>query len=49
LKHLVPARPQAWERTAALVERIAADPAFLTVEDVAREAGATSRQLQRRF
>jgi AraC-like DNA-binding protein len=49
LAPLVPARRQAWEDTAALAERIAADPAFLTVEDVAREAGATTRQLQRRF
>jgi AraC-like DNA-binding protein len=49
LAPLVPPRRQAWEDTAALAERIAADPAFLTVEDVAREAGATSRQLQRRF
>jgi AraC-like DNA-binding protein len=49
LRPLVPARRQGWEDTAALVERIAADPAFLTVEDVARQAGATPRQLQRRF
>ncbi len=49
LRPLVPARRQAWEDTAALVERIAADPAFLTVDDVARDAGATTRQLQRRF
>jgi len=49
LTPLVPARHQSSEDTAALVERIAADPAFLTVEDVAREAGATARQLQRRF
>ena len=49
LRPLVPARRQAWEDTAGLVERIAADPAFLTVEDVARAAGATTRQLQRRF
>ncbi|HKY68150.1 MAG TPA: DUF6597 domain-containing transcriptional factor [Acidimicrobiales bacterium] len=49
LAPLVPARRQAWEDTAALVERIAADPAFLTVEDVARSIGATARQLQRRF
>ncbi|HET6951838.1 MAG TPA: AraC family transcriptional regulator [Acidimicrobiales bacterium] len=39
----------AWERTAALVEQIAADPAFLTVEDVAGHVGATTRQVQRRF
>jgi AraC-like DNA-binding protein len=49
LRRFVPARPQSWERTAALVERIAVDPVLLTVEDVAREAGATARQLQRRF
>ena len=49
LHRWVPSRRQAWEDTAALVERIAADPAFLTVEDVAREARATVRQLQRRF
>lgn len=49
LARLVPARRQSWEETAELVERIAADPAFLTVEDVAREVGATTRQLQRRF
>jgi AraC-like DNA-binding protein len=49
LASLVPARRQSWEDTAVLAERIAADPAFLTVEDVAREAGATTRQLQRRF
>lgn len=46
---LVPPDPQPWEGTAALVERIAADPAFLTVEDVAPDAGATARQVQRRF
>ena len=34
---------------ALLVERIAAQPAFLTVEDVARDAGATARKVQRRF
>lgn len=49
LAPLVPARPQAWERTAALVERVATDPAFVTVEDLAHEAGWTARQLQRRF
>ena len=45
----VPAGTRSWERTAALVERIAADPAFLTVDDVARELGGTARQAQRRF
>jgi AraC-like DNA-binding protein len=45
----VPPRRQTWEDTASLVERIAAEPAFLTVEDVARDVGATTRQLQRRF
>jgi AraC-like DNA-binding protein len=49
LAALVPARRGAWERTAALAERIAADPSFLTVEDVAAHAGATSRQVQRWF
>jgi AraC-like DNA-binding protein len=49
MRPLVPARHQRWEDTAALVERIAADPAFLTVEDVARTEGETTRQLQRRF
>ncbi|HET6774577.1 MAG TPA: helix-turn-helix transcriptional regulator [Acidimicrobiales bacterium] len=49
LAGLVPAGTRSWERTAALVERIAADPAFLTVDDVAREVGATARQVQRRF
>ena len=49
LAPLVPARRQGWEDTAELVERIAADPAFLTVEDVAASVGATARQLQRRF
>ena len=49
LASLVPARRGAWEDTAALVERIAAEPAFLTVEDVAAHAGATARQVQRRF
>jgi AraC-like DNA-binding protein len=49
LRPLVPARHQAWEDTADLVERIAADPAFLTVEDVAAAAGSTARQVQRRF
>jgi AraC-like DNA-binding protein len=49
LAGMVPAGTRSWERTAALVERIAADPAFLTVDDVAREMGATARQVQRRF
>jgi AraC-like DNA-binding protein len=49
LARFVPSRPQSWERTAALVERVAADPAFVTVEALAREAGSTARQLQRRF
>jgi len=49
LAPLVPAGHQPWEDTAALVERVAADPAFLTVADLAREAGTTARELQRRF
>lgn len=49
LARLVPEAHQPWEETAALVERVASDPAFLTVEDVAREMGCTTRQLQRRF
>jgi AraC-like DNA-binding protein len=49
LRPLVPTRHQTWEDTAALVERIAADPAFLTVEEVAAAAGSTARQVQRRF
>jgi AraC-like DNA-binding protein len=49
LAGLVPARDQSWERTAALAERIAAEPAFLTVQDVAAAAHATTRQVQRRF
>src|SRR5690606_29070936 len=42
LAPLVPAGHQPWEDTAALVERVAADPAFLTVADLAREAGTTA-------
>ncbi len=49
LASLVPARNQSWERTAALAERIAAEPAFLTVRDVATAAHSTTRQVQRRF
>jgi len=49
LAALVPAEPQPSEATTALVERVAADPAFRRVEDVADEAGCTPRQLQRRF
>lgn len=45
----VPSGPQPAESTAAIVERIAADPAVVRVEDLAAEEGISVRQLQRRF
>lgn len=49
LAPLVPEATQPSEATTALVERVAADPAYVRVEHLAEEAGCTSRQLQRRF
>jgi AraC-like DNA-binding protein len=46
---LVPPTPGAYEATATLVEKVAADPAFTRVEHLAEEARCTVRQLQRRF
>src|SRR5690606_34569942 len=44
-----PAATHPCEEIAALVERVAADPAFVRVEVLAREAGTTVRRLQRLF
>lgn len=46
---LLPPDPQPSEATTPLVEQVAADPAFLLVDDLAAAAGLTERQLQRRF
>ncbi|PSK95480.1 AraC family transcriptional regulator [Murinocardiopsis flavida] len=45
----VPPHPCPSEPTSALVERIAADPAMVRVEDLAAGEGIGVRQLQRRF
>jgi transcriptional regulator GlxA family with amidase domain len=45
----VPDRPHPAEDVADLVEKVAADPAMLRVEDLAERAGVRPRQLQRRF
>lgn len=45
----VPARPHRCEQTAALVERAAADPDLVRVDDLADLAGVSVRTLQRRF
>jgi AraC-like DNA-binding protein len=45
----VPPGRQPCEDTADLVERVAADPAGVRVEELARMAGVSVRQLQRRF
>jgi AraC-like DNA-binding protein len=44
-----PAEVQACEAVSDLIEKIAADPAMLRVEDLADRAGCSPRQLQRRF
>lgn len=45
----VPTRPHPCEDTAALVERAAADPDLVRVDDLAERAGVSVRTLQRRF
>ena len=45
----VPAEQHPAEDVADLVEKVAADPAMLRVEDLADRAGVRPRQLQRRF
>lgn len=45
----IPAAPCPSERTTAIVERVAADPATVRVEGLAAELGISMRQLQRRF
>jgi AraC-like DNA-binding protein len=45
----VPADPQPCEAVSDLVEKVAADPALLRVEDLAERAGISPRTLQRRF
>jgi transcriptional regulator GlxA family with amidase domain len=49
LAERVPPDPHPAEAVADLVEKIAADPAMLRVEDLADRAGVRPRQLQRRF
>jgi AraC-like DNA-binding protein len=49
LAALVPREPHPAEAVAELVEKVAADPAMLRVEDLADRAGVRPRQLQRRF
>jgi AraC-like DNA-binding protein len=45
----VPSAPQSGERVSDLVEKIAADPGLLRVEDLAEREGVSPRTLQRRF
>jgi AraC-like DNA-binding protein len=49
LAALLPQAHQVSEDTTEVAERIAADPAWVRVEDLAAEVGSTPRQLQRHF
>ena len=49
LAERAPTEVQAGEAMSDLVEKVAADPALLRVEDLAERAGVGPRQLQRRF
>jgi AraC-like DNA-binding protein len=49
LAEQAPAEVQPCEAVSDLVEKVAADPALLRVEDLADRAGCSPRQLQRRF
>ncbi len=49
LAERVPETPQPCEAVSDLVEKVAADPALLRVEDLAERAGISPRTLQRRF
>lgn len=46
---LVPVEPQGSEETTRIVERVAADPKLVRVDDLAAEVDLSVRQLQRRF
>jgi AraC-like DNA-binding protein len=49
LAERVPTEVQPGEGVSDLIEKVAADPALLRVEDLADRAGVSPRQLQRRF
>lgn len=49
LASIVPQEPQPSEETTLIAERAAADPSLMRVADLARGAGMSVRQMQRRF